>query len=441
MQTATAQIVRPVTPDIAAVMSAIGYFEPSPTLAVAVSGGADSMALLLLAQEWTEARGGQVVALTVDHGLRSGSAQEAQTVAKWCRELGIAHYILTWKHDSLPASGIQARAREARYALLTDWCNTHGVLHLLTAHHQGDQAETLFMRVGRASRMEGLACMPFTSTAHGIRLLRPLLGESKAALESHLLYHRQPWINDPSNEFYHYTRNRLRARLQELTDYPRICRRAEFLTNQFGNIRNQLENKVAIRLTDCIYLYPEGYALFHIEKFLAMPVELAARALSSLIQTVGGHDTPPRLHEVEDLYQRFPLAHTCTFGGCILQVQAIKGHILVRREPRAIAPPVTLSPSQRFRWDGRFEVTTDLPGCTVAALGTAGVKMLPEPFTKSLPKAVLATLPAFFHLEEPVAVPHIDYRHPGVASARFSARFRPAKALAAEAFFSMNGER
>ena len=157
-------------------MAALGPFEARPDLAVAVSGGADSLALCLFADRWVRARGGRLVALTVDHGLRPGSRQECATLARWLGGRGIEHDILTWK-GAKPAAGIQAAAREARYSLLHEACRERGILHLLLAHHAADQAETVLLRAGAGSGFDGLAAMPAVSGLEAPRRLRPLLGE------------------------------------------------------------------------------------------------------------------------------------------------------------------------------------------------------------------------------------------------------------------------
>ena len=154
-------------------MERLGPFEASPHIAAGVSGGADSMALAVLLHAWAGARGGRVTALTVDHGLRPEAAREARRAGRTLRSLGIGHRSLRWEGPS-PTANLQAEARRIRYGLLEDWCARHGVLQLALAHHRDDQAETLLLRLGRGSGLDGLAAMsPVSARAH-IRLLRPL---------------------------------------------------------------------------------------------------------------------------------------------------------------------------------------------------------------------------------------------------------------------------
>jgi len=131
--------------ELGAALAAIGGFDARPFIAVAVSGGPDSLALTILADRWARERGGRLAALTVDHQLRSESAEEARLVGGWLAARGIAHHVLVWTNTK-PATGIQKAARAARYHLLAEWCRAQGCLHLLTAHHREDQAETSLIR-------------------------------------------------------------------------------------------------------------------------------------------------------------------------------------------------------------------------------------------------------------------------------------------------------
>src|SRR5262249_20106992 len=178
-----------------------GPFESRPHLAVAVSGGRDSMALALLVAAWAERRGGRVTAITVDHGLRPEAAAEARQVGRWLRAHGITHRTLRWRPPAgaLPG-GLQAAARAGRYAPPCGWGRPRGVLHLALAHQQEDQAETLLLRLARGSGLDGLAAMAPIAERMGVRLLRPLLSVPRARLRATLVAAPQPWIDDPSNE-------------------------------------------------------------------------------------------------------------------------------------------------------------------------------------------------------------------------------------------------
>ena len=166
--------------DFARLMAPFEPFEGAPVVAVAVSGGRDSLALALLAQEWAAARGGRIVGLIVDHALRPESAAEAAATASLLGRHGCEAEILRWS-EAKPRAGLQEAARAARYRLLREACRRRGILHLLVAHHADDQAETVAMRAARQSGPDGLAGMSAAVELPEVRLLRPLLGVSPVA--------------------------------------------------------------------------------------------------------------------------------------------------------------------------------------------------------------------------------------------------------------------
>lgn len=191
-------------------------------IAVALSGGPDSMALCHLLS--VSSGGTRVHALTVDHGLRSESGDEARQVAAWVKDWpNVTHHILTWT-GAKPETRIMETARVARYDLMAEYCRDHGVSDLYLAHHRDDQAETFLIRLAKGSGLDGLAGMSAKQDRGGLTLHRPLLGVPKADIMAYCAEHGVPYVADPSNEKTDYLRPRLRAARDVLA--------AEGLTNE-----------------------------------------------------------------------------------------------------------------------------------------------------------------------------------------------------------------
>jgi tRNA(Ile)-lysidine synthase len=200
-------------------------------LGIAVSGGPDSLALLLLAHA---ACPGRVAAATVDHGLRPESRAEAAEVARLCGGIGVPHAILTATVVA-EGEGVQSAARSARYAALAQWMDERGLSLLLTAHHCDDQAETLLMRLNRGSGVAGLAGVRAAGAVPGsggrLRLCRPLLGWRRSELEAIVAAAGVEPARDPSNADERFDRVRLRRRLAGAPwlDPAALARSAAFL--------------------------------------------------------------------------------------------------------------------------------------------------------------------------------------------------------------------
>ncbi|MEZ5930710.1 MAG: tRNA lysidine(34) synthetase TilS [Alphaproteobacteria bacterium] len=414
-------------------MAKLGPFEESPFLATAVSGGADSLALTLLADQWARARGGRVVGLTVDHGLRPDSAGEARQTGLWLRAHGIEHRILPWSGDK-PVSGLQRHARDARYALLFAWCREHGCLHLLTAHHRQDQAETVAIRKARQSGGAGLAAMPAIRELSGLRLLRPFLGIDKARLEQSLRAIAQPWHHDPSNDDLRFTRSRLR---REGLDVAALAAEAE----RQGLCRQAADRRAAVALARHAIIDPAGFATLDARGFDDLSADLARDVLIRLLQTIGGRPYPPRgealgrlLSAMRGNEARAPgnaAAGTLAFCRILLR----RGRWLICREQRPSAP-LALQPGHLLRWEDRFLITLRLPiqGLALAPLGERpghGTKtLIQKGKPRRLAGVVNATLPAIRQGQALVAIPHLGLFAANLAPEAVELRFCPALPLA-----------
>lgn len=271
-------------------------------LGIAVSGGPDSLALLLLAEA---ACPGRVRAATVDHGLRPEAAAEAEMVAEICAAREISHTIL---RPAEPITGsLQAAARAARYALLERWCDAAGADWLLTAHHADDQAETLLMRLNRGSGVAGLSGI----RARRGRIVRPLLGWRRAELADIVAAAGLNPVDDPANRDHRFDRARLRAAMAgaDWLDRERLARSAQligeaedalgWMTDQLANARIRVEG-------EGMTIDPTG-----------LPAEIRRRLLIGAIARLDPA-AAPRGTETDGLIARLSAGKKATIGALML---------------------------------------------------------------------------------------------------------------------------
>lgn len=434
-------------------MSCIGYFEPNPTITIATSGGADSMALLLLAKNWVRDRNGKLISLTINHNLRPEAADEAFQVEQWCKKHDIEHHTLYWQHASTPLSAIQENARNARYELMVEWCVKNNILHLLTAHHRDDQAETLFFRLARGSGLEGLACMSAQTVISGVRLLRPLLQVPKSQLTATLEVAGQKWLEDSSNQNPLYTRIYIRKQLTKAPNEIVIKQTASHITDKFGNFRNLLENKLVSQMTKAVEIYPEGYGIINHNDFSHLDKEISIKALGALIRTISGAEHPPRKENLVYLNQLIcndQLNSKRSLGGLFFE-KISKTQTFVYREPRAIENPIFIQSNTPTIWDKRFLVewssdTPSPPTIELRALGSDGLAQIKKNASHLLnnipPARIIRTIPSIWILEELVSAPHISYMNSNYIflNIKLYTQFHPAKPLADSGFFVMNNQ-
>ncbi|WP_141261089.1 tRNA lysidine(34) synthetase TilS [Komagataeibacter diospyri] len=357
-------------------------------VAVAVSGGADSMALAILARQWRR----DVVALVVDHGLRAESRSEAvQTLAR-LSTLGIPGLLLSLT-GLVRGPRMAERARRMRYQALFAACREIGALDLLVAHHAGDQAETVMMRRRAASGNDGLAAMAAEIPVTDVRLVRPLLGIPKSALYATVRAAGVAWVEDPSN---HDLRTE-RARARQALAHDGV-HAAQLL----AGARHAGAGRMARDAADARWL--AAHARFHCGGWVVLPAGLAsARLLSALIGVIGGRDYPPGREAVERL------AHTprpATLAGAAI-IPWRDGQWIIAREESALAPPIPARAG--IIWDRRFVLRTHavMPGWTMGAAG-AVASWWPAGRSRSIwPARVLRTLPALWHDGRVMAVPHM----------------------------------
>ena len=437
---AATDVAQPLGPaEFAALVEALGPFEPQVRLAAAVSGGPDSTALALLAADWARARGGALLALIVDHGLRPEAAAEATQAAGRLASIGIDSRILHWD-GAKPVTGVQAAARAARYRLLEEACRSAGILHLLLGHQREDQAETVAMRVACGSGPTGRAGIPAVREVAGLRLLRPLLDVPKSRLAATLRAAGQTWQIDPSNLAPQFQRGRLRQ--DPSFDTERWW--------QDGLVHAGRRTGRDLELADWLARHtrpdPLGFVRLDRTAWTALDPHRRLAVLARTVATTGGNSYPLRTGLLERLADRLGAtlpAGRWTVGGCLVEARE---DVTVTREPGRIRDRMRLLDGEHLVWDGRFRVQHRGGGALleVAPLGFAGSRMLPDACRTELrsagvPAAAVAALPGIWRAEQLVACPPLA-AYGMVPQSGISATMapHPALALAGPAFAGVN---
>ncbi|BCJ89895.1 tRNA(Ile)-lysidine synthase [Terrihabitans soli] len=277
-----------------------GMCEAAGCILLAVSGGADSTALLVLAAEWAKTSKVKLVAVTVDHGLRPSSSVEAKKVAALAKSLGVPHRIAVWKGEK-PETGVEEGAREARYLLLDEAAKKAGATHLATAHTRDDQAETLLMRLAAGSGPAGLAGMRAVRKRGDLVHVRPFLDVPKARLVASLKERGIAWIEDETNTDETFARPRLRGARAVLEGEGLTAERLSVLARRMGRMTDAIDRVAAAAWAETARRQ-EGKTVLDGAVLLALPDEIALRLL---IRAVGGHgdQEPDRLARSETLLE------------------------------------------------------------------------------------------------------------------------------------------
>jgi tRNA(Ile)-lysidine synthase len=323
-------------------------WKTAPAIVLAVSGGPDSIALMWLAARWRRAlaRGPDLVAVTVDHGLRPEAAREARDVKRLAETLDLPHRTLRWT-GAKPRTGLPAAARAARYRLLIEAARAHGAGHILTAHTQDDQAETLLMRMSRGSGIAGLAAMARQSRRDGVVLVRPLLHIPKARLLATLKKAKVGFADDPSNRDAAFTRPRFRAIMPALAAEGCDARNLARLASRLARANAALELLVdgAERYLALSERDPAG---FNANAFAALSEEIRVRLLLRRIDRIG-HEGPAELGKVEALVAALDraFAETGPARGRIRLKQTLAGAVVTLTNHRLGIEPAP--PRRRSR--------------------------------------------------------------------------------------------
>ncbi len=392
----------------------IPWSELSDNIAVAFSGGVDSLALTLLLNEYLKNKNIKLTAITVDHGLRTESKTEAEVIHEQLSKLNINHHILTWSPCPKDVkTGKQKKARNARYNLINKWCVDNNINAVFFAHHNDDQIETFWLRLMKHSGLDGLACMSFLRKDNHseISVFRPLLGFSKEELIDICTYYNQKWLEDPSNQSVSFTRNAIR---QNIKDFPLDKTQTLRLINCFAIIRKNLQEHTTKIIDSCIVLHKEGYITLSTSIWSKQNQEIQKRILQNILVTISGATYPPRKENLLNAMLKMQENISFTSFGCTITHN--KDTAIFCREAIAIDKQKIIN--GKFIWDNRFKFScVDVPENTyITTLGKRGLSFLTKEDKKiyidkykKLPKYVRQSLPVFEKNDKIIAIPHIKY--------------------------------
>lgn len=369
-------------------------------VAIALSGGGDSLALLAMATDWARIARRRVLAITVDHGLNPDSARWNHFCEAEARRLGADWTLRHWEGNK-PSTGLPAAARRVRHALIADAARAAGARVILFGHTADDIVEGDWMRERGSTlgRLREWSPSPAWPEGRGLMLLRPLLSERRGALRDYLRARGAGWIDDPGNA--RFERGRARQALAALTaDAPEAVRGDGSYRSEGSLQVPRLADRAVLRASSPLPL-GEGFE--------------GGEDLAATILCAAGHDRLLRSDRLDALVARLARSHAFTTTLAGARIEATGDRLLILREAgefrRRPPVPLSLTPDRPAVWDGRYEITTSEPGWSVVpALGRlAALSDADRAIAGRSPAAARGALPVLIRDGDPRPV--LAWRH------------------------------
>ena len=352
---------------------------------VAVSGGSDSVALVILLSTWADKNKKKLFVVTVDHGLRSAAADEAIYVKKLCLKNNIQHKIL--KIESDVSGNVQAWARENRYRVISEWANKNRIKSIFLGHTLEDQAETVLLRLGRGSGVDGLAAMQSQSFRENIKWLRPLLNIQRNDLREFLKFENVAFIDDPSNDDTKYYRIKIRNFLTKTNEFGLNAKRLTETADRMAQARDVL-NQVAFEFAKKHILITKiGSLSVDLLSFHKQLPETKFRVLSYSVKWVAGSHYGARAKTLEKALKDSIDGKARTCNGCMLTRNDGKLHIF--REYNAVKNSSLINGI----WDNRWSAPEN---SQVRACGLDGLHQIEDWQSCNLPKQAIISMPTIW---------------------------------------------
>lgn len=328
------------------------------TIAVAVSGGSDSLALTLLLNEFCHKNKIKLIALTVDHKMRKSSSDEALQLNTTLKKYKINHQILTIDVKKIPKSNIEANLREARYDLLYDYCIANKIADLFLAHIKSDLAENFLIRLFRGSQVDGLSAMTEVVQFKKIKLLRPLITAEKEMLQNYLQTKKIKWFEDESNQDEKFLRNKIRKFLNSFEDKNLIIDRIVDSSRNITKTKEFIDEILLEKAENCLEFGSDGSFVLNLEAYKNIAPKIALKILSLVLIEVSGDIYKPRLKSLEIFHKdilNLKKSQKKNFYGC-MALSLANQELLIYRDENEEKKPTQKFDEKFDLIDGRFLV-------------------------------------------------------------------------------------
>lgn len=379
-------------------------------IAIGVSGGIDSMALLFLLKNLLKSNKIKIFACIVDHKFRENSNKEANLLKEQLEKKGINAIILESIITDFD-SNIESQLRQVRYNLLNKFCLEHGIKHLFIAHHNQDLAENFLIRLFRGSGIDGLAALDYITDFRDIKIVRPLLDFKKEDLKQYLITENISWFEDESNQDEKFLRNKIRHFLESLPNQDLINQRVALASKSILENKKIINNNLKKNRPQILNFNDLGYILLKKRQFCQLTAEEGRKYLAYSLMEVSGNYYKPRLKKLENLYFKIVKEKKLvksSFYGCIIE-EFNDNEIIIYREKSKIK---TEKLENNIIWDNRFKIKYIGDKDVINIVNIAAKELNKLDFKHDFRgkiKNIIYTLPVFKRNSEIIAIPHLDF--------------------------------
>ena len=353
------KLVKPINYRSAANITALDFHNIMRNLkickdfAVAISGGPDSLALVLLSDQYAKENRLKLTAISVDHSLRSDSKNEIKWIERLMRKYKIKFISLKVKGQK-PKSNVMSHARDNRYSLLTQYCKKSKITFLLTAHHLDDEIENFFMRLIRGSGIKGLSSsnLKYTHRKSGVKIIKPLLSYSKKTLIKYLAQKKQKYIFDPTNKDNRYDRSRIRLLTSKLISEGLDKSRLANVIDNLKKAESAIQSSLSEHVKTLVRIRNKSSIVITLKDFTKLPEEIQFRIAANILEYVGKKNQKPRAKSVLNVMEKIVVKDfkRMTVHGCIIAKK--EKEIILSREEGRINKNVKKQPLVHFTKKG-----------------------------------------------------------------------------------------